>query len=307
MDKITLRTDRRQRQLGFPLDAQFPIQADTWHLSSFSRGLVDCHWHPEIEFDVVVSGEMSCQANGMCFSLHKGEGIYLAGNTLHSVWLEGAEECVYQVVRLDPPLLGGMAGTRIFEECVQPLLMNPLMAFLRLSPDEPWQAELLEQVCAIQPVTDAKQSGFELDVMHRIYGIWHVLHRHAESLAAGDGKLSDTRRGGSLSARDIERMRGALLFIREHHAEHVALADVASSMSLSEGECCRLFRRMLRTSPMEYVILHRVQQSLPLVASGMLSMTEIAHRTGFSGSSYFSETFHRVIGMTPSEYRKRET
>ena len=71
-------------------------------------------------------------------------------------------------------------------------------------------------------------------------------------------------------------------------------------MSLSEGECCRLFQRMLHTSPMEYAISCRIRESLSLLVAGHLSVTEIAQRTGFSWSSYFTETFRRVMGMTPS-------
>ena len=100
-------------------------------------------------------------------------------------------------------------------------------------------------------------------------------------------------------------MRRALTFIEAHHLERITLADIAASMALSEGECCRLFRRMLRTSPMDYAISCRIRESLSLLAAGRLSVTEIAQRTGFSGSSYFTETFRRIMGMTPSAYRRQ--
>jgi hypothetical protein len=62
----------------------------------------------------------------------RGEGVYLAGNTLHSGWLEHAADCEYQVVRIDPSLLGGLAGTRLFGDFVQPQLLDPRLAFLHL-------------------------------------------------------------------------------------------------------------------------------------------------------------------------------
>lgn len=305
-EKLVIRTDRHQRQLSFPLDAAFPFHASTWRLSSFARGLFDCHWHSDIEFERVLEGEMTFQANGTRFTLRKGEGVYLAGNALHSAWLEGSEDCVYQVVRIEPALLGGLEGTRLFEDCIQPLLLDPRLAFLHLTPDVPWQADLLDRIGGMQQLADEAASGYELEVMQRMYGVWHALYRHAESLPAPAPRLRGRTKDGALPARDVERMRRALLHVAAHYAERITLAEIAASMALSEGECCRLFRKMLRTSPMEYVIAHRIRQSLPLVAAGAMSVTEIAQRTGFSSSSYFTETFHRIVALTPTEYRNRE-
>ena len=301
MGKLILRTDRQQREVSYPLDASFPIQAGTWRLSSFARDRFDCHWHAALEFERVVEGEMAFQANGTRFTVRRGEGVYLAGNTLHSAWLEHAEDCEYQVVRIDPSLLGGSSGTRLFGDLVQPLLLDPRMAFLHLKLDEPWQKDLLDRIGTFQSMTDAAAPGWELDTMERIFGIWRLIHRFAETLP----KQESRNRNGDFPTRDVERMRRALTFIGAHYADRMTLADIAGSMMLSEGECCRLFRRMLRSTPMEYAIACRIRESLSLLAAGRLSVTEIAQRTGFSGSSYFTETFRKIMGMTPSEYRRQ--
>ena len=83
----------------------------------------------------------------------------------------------------------------------------------------------------------------------------------------------------------------------------ISLADIAASANISQSECCRLFRRILHQSPNEYVISCRISKSLGLLAEGRLSMTEIAGLCGFQSSSYFSETFKKVIGMSPRDYK----
>ena len=301
MDKVLLRIDRYQREVSFPLDASFPIQAMTWRLSTFARGRFDCHWHAALEFQRVVEGEMAFEANGTRFTVRRGEGVYLAGNTLHSGWLEHTEDCEYQVVQIDPSLLGGLAGTRLFGGFVQPLLLDPRMAFLHLKQDELWQTDVLNRIGAFQAIADAAEPGWELDAMERIFGIWRLIHRYAETLPRQENRIRD----GMLPTRDVERMRRALTFIEERYTNRMALADIAANVTLSEGECCRLFQRMLHTSPMEYVISCRIRESLSLLSASSLPVTEIAQRTGFSGSSYFTETFRRVMGMTPSEYRRQ--
>ena len=37
-----------------------------------------------------------------------------------------------------------------------------------------------------------------------------------------------------------------------------------------------------------------------------MKMTEIAYECGFSGSSYFAETFKKIVGVSPREYKNKE-
>jgi AraC family transcriptional regulator, melibiose operon regulatory protein len=300
MNKVVLRTDHHQQEVGFPLDDTFPIEAVTWRLSTFARGRFDCHWHAAIEFERVVEGEMVFEANGERFTVQRGEGVYLAANTLHSAWLEHTGDCEYQVVRVDPSLLSGPVGTRLFADLVKPVLLDPRLAFLHLRRNDPWQADLLDRIGTFQTMIDAAEPGWELGAMNWIFGVWHLLHQFAETLPKQEVHL----RNGRQPARDVERMQRALMFIEKHYGDRITLADIASSMLLSEGECCRLFQRMLHTSPMEYVVSSRIRESLTLLVDTHLPITEIAQRTGFSGSSYFTETFRKGMGITPSAYRK---
>jgi AraC-like DNA-binding protein len=62
----------------------------------------------------------------------------------------------------------------------------------------------------------------------------------------------------------------------------------------------------LSPTPFEYVLHYRIQKSLSLLADDDLNITAIAAACGFSGASYYTEVFRKIIGIPPSAYRKKQ-
>jgi AraC-like DNA-binding protein len=128
--------------------------------------------------------------------------------------------------------------------------------------------------------------------MERILGLWRL---DPSLLPKRYPRQERNASGTALQpTRDVERMRRALTFIDARYADRMTLADIAASMmpcrrasaAACSGACCARAR-------WSYAISCRIRESLSLLAAGRLSVTEIAQRTGFSGSSYFTETFRR--------------
>ena len=64
------------------------------------------------------------------------------------------------------------------------------------------------------------------------------------------------------------------------------------------------FRREFNTSPINYLISRRVEESRFLLRETDHSLSLIAQMLGFSSPSYFSQCFRRVEGISPTEYRR---
>lgn len=54
---------------------------------------------------------------------------------------------------------------------------------------------------------------------------------------------------------------------------------------------------------MNYLMSYRIEQSIPLLVNTSYTITEIALQVVFPGASYYTEIFHRIMGITPSDYR----
>jgi AraC-like DNA-binding protein len=96
----------------------------------------------------------------------------------------------------------------------------------------------------------------------------------------------------------IERMKEKL-------NTNPGLNELASSAHMSVTHFCNLFRIQTGFSPIEYFNHLKVQQACQTLAFTSRAIKEIAGDLGFSDQYYFSRMFSRLMGMSPSEYRKR--
>lgn len=100
-----------------------------------------------------------------------------------------------------------------------------------------------------------------------------------------------------------QRLQQMLSFIYEHFSEDTALADIAEAANISIGECCRIFREHLQTTPHRFLTEYRIRKSVEML-SGDLSVSEISGYCGYNQTSNFISKFKSVMGCTPAQFRK---
>ncbi len=93
-------------------------------------------------------------------------------------------------------------------------------------------------------------------------------------------------------------------FLEEHLAEGVSLDALADLVRLSPYHFSRSFKQSFGEPPHRYWTRRRIERAKALLANPRASITEIALDVGFSATSAFSATFHRVTGQTPTDYRR---
>ncbi len=59
--------------------------------------------------------------------------------------------------------------------------------------------------------------------------------------------------------------------------------------------------------PMRFINEKRIERAMHIMATGTATNSEIATLTGFESLAYFTRTFKRIAGSTPSTYRHRLT
>lgn len=100
-------------------------------------------------------------------------------------------------------------------------------------------------------------------------------------------------------------MERALAFVEERLSEKLYLADACRAAAISQTAFSELFKRMTGKTFSEYVTDRRVSLACGKLETTEDSLLEIALSCGFSDPAYFSRSFKREIGITPSEYRRR--
>lgn len=95
-------------------------------------------------------------------------------------------------------------------------------------------------------------------------------------------------------------------YISSHYSYPITVEDIAQYAGVSRSHLFRAFQSCLGQSPKEYLTTFRLKQACLLLKSSDLSITSIANSVGFDNSLYFSKAFHKVKGMSPSEYQKKK-
>lgn len=102
-----------------------------------------------------------------------------------------------------------------------------------------------------------------------------------------------------------EQIQHVIDYILTHYPEDITLSSTAKLFSLSESSLSKKFKAFTGHRFREYLIDIRVHTAADLLINTNLSISEIADRCGFSDSNSFGDTFKRIIGVSPSSYRKR--
>lgn len=93
-------------------------------------------------------------------------------------------------------------------------------------------------------------------------------------------------------------------FIDHHLAERIGLADIANAACVSRYHFARMFRLSTGRSPMQYLLLRRIERAQQLLSSGRHSVSTVAHELGFFDQSHFVNSFRRVTGATPGRFAR---
>lgn len=101
------------------------------------------------------------------------------------------------------------------------------------------------------------------------------------------------------------KLQAAIEYLETHFIDEISTNRLADLAGVSVPHFNRLFRKVLRLSPMEYVLSLRVQEAQRLLATTRQSMSEIAAAVGFYDQSHFTKRFRKITGITPLQYRKR--
>lgn len=100
------------------------------------------------------------------------------------------------------------------------------------------------------------------------------------------------------------RILKALSHIRKHIDRKFSVAELASLCLLSEYHFLRIFKRELKTSPINYINQKKIERAQLLLVVYKKSIKEIAYSLSFENVSYFTRLFRKMVGKTPSRYRE---
>jgi len=97
----------------------------------------------------------------------------------------------------------------------------------------------------------------------------------------------------------------ALKLIAESALDDGGVSDLARRLGMGPRHLRRLFLKHLGATPVAVAQTRRVHFAKNLIDQSGLTMTEVAHASGFGSVRRFNATYQTLYGRTPSELRRR--
>lgn len=94
-------------------------------------------------------------------------------------------------------------------------------------------------------------------------------------------------------------------YLRQNCTEAIDLDELAHRFGYSPRHLRRVFREAMATTPHGYLTKLRLCRAMCALRSSDASVTDVALASGFGDGNYFSYSFRKQTGLSPSEYRHR--
>ena len=98
----------------------------------------------------------------------------------------------------------------------------------------------------------------------------------------------------------------ALDYINEHYMEpDISVGTIAEMIGISKDHLSHTFKKETEYTVMAYITRFRMRAAMKLLGDCSTKVYEVAEQVGYRDIAYFSSTFKKIVGVTPSEYQDR--
>lgn len=248
------------------------------------------HWHEDLQFIYVLSGDIEIVTLDTHMTLHVGEGIFINKNVVHLV--KKSKACHYNSFIFPDYFLRFYLGSPTNDAVEQLVEKNTSPVFHIENTEE--HRTMLEKLKKLSVLEEQKTPLYAYEVLTLLCTLWLELCRVVNVPEAQNGNHAVK-----------ERMTIFLRYIEENYPENVSLEALAQSAHVSKSKCLRCFRLALHTTPYKHLTEYRLSKAVDLLRNTDEPISGVATLADFQQPSHFRKCFWEKTGMTPSEYRKR--
>ena len=246
------------------------------------------HWHNEWEILRVLSGTFQIHLDGEEYCASTGDILLIRGGTLHG---GTPTDCEYECFVFD--LHGLFRSIELVKGYLRPFYRQILL------PQSFFPASAFG---SIHRLTGELLEGFtsgsapELDTLGCLCRLFSAILQ--------EGLYTPGQPEAEPEPHRIGQIKSVLEYIDANLAAPLSLEKLAAVAGMNPKYFCRVFSRMTRQSPMDYVNFCRIEQAAYLLSNTEKPITLVGTECGFWESSYFTKVFKKYKGTTPRQYRQ---
>lgn len=243
----------------------------------------ESHSHPEYEINYINAGTCLMEVEGSYVPLKAGECIVVAPEKAHCFMVDVSKAC--KITQLE-----------LVIRC--PEMQEKVLEFPVLSEDYHRLRECEQLVPLLERISYYFRAG-QQEGMGKVQIDLMLLQMYA-LLSEAIGK---SRR--QAVTEEPDRVKRIIRHIQENLDGELNLERLSAQQGISSRYVRKYFEQQMGMGANEYITMLRIGKAKRLLWDREHSVTEVALMSGFSSSQYFCKVFHKHLGVTPAEYRRR--
>ena len=241
-------------------------------------------------------GNFSCVADGKTIKAEKGDMVFHKPNELHSLTIPNGKDNGVFVISFD--------------------CLSPAMQFFanKKVPLNDGQLKTIGQIIEIAKKTyDITFYDLDVDYMSLLDNPTlcgeQLIKNYFETLLVDLMRsLTETECGNEVFLQeekiDDKLAETIIELLKSHLYSTITIQEISKKLSYSKAYIFKKFKKTTTKTVMEYYISLKINKAKELLTNGDFSIKEIAEKLCFDTPNYFTKTFKRIVGYTPTQYKK---
>ena len=249
------------------------------------------HFHTFYELCILLSPHATHFLEGKPYELRCFDIMALRPNVLHRTHYPPGDPCRRLIVQFALPREPEGLGTA-YEDLMAVFRREvPIFRFEREIQEKLYRR--LNDIFLLAQKTDPMR---DLSIHVRFLEFLTLLYLEQDrNLYSDETELSPTEK----------KIYSVTSFIHSHYAEELTLEGLAQRFYISSCYLSRQFKEVTGFTLTAYIQMTRIRNVQSLLMNSRIPITEAASACGFASFSQFNRVFQKHIGMSPSEFRRR--
>ncbi len=252
--------------------------------------------HDFWEFVYVDKGEIEVSADGINYQLSEGDIIFHRPNEFHTIGGNGIVASNVLVISF----ICQSTAMAFFDQKIMTLTENERKLLGRFIGES--------KSVFVSELGRLYQAGNRLK--HPLVGAEQMMYLYLQQflitlIRAELDPVNLARSSGLLKKNFRDDVINRIVrYLEKNLHETILLDDLCNEFYLSKTYLKRFFKKETGYTVMQYLKALRMEAAKKLIREANLSFTEISQLTGFDSVHYFSTSFKKYEGQTPSEYQR---
>lgn len=249
------------------------------------------HFHTFYELCVMLCPNTQHILEGKPYSLQTFDIIGIPPNLLHMTHYPEGDPCKRLIVRFSlPGQVNGLGNE--YQQLLQ--VFHQETPIFRFAPEV--QQKLFRRLNDIFLLAQKKDPMRDLMIHVKFVEFLTLLYLNQSSnLYANETAMTATEK----------KMYAIASYIHAHYAEELSLEMLAQKFFISSYYLSHQFKDVTGFTLTDYIQMTKVRNVQAMLLNTQSPITEVAMTCGFNSFSQFNRVFRKHIGLSPSEYRKR--